>query len=131
MIDFSNAIAAGATSITLQMGSTTGGEKWAIFGSNSATSGYSQILTGLNDEASHTLTGANLDKFYYFTIASGFQPFKSNVLLGDISTVASAVPEPFTVPQPSLRGRGNPLSSTSSRSPKTTSLSGRIQLSSA
>ena len=76
------------------MGSTTGGEKWAIFGSNLATSGYSQILTGLNDEALHTLTGANLDKFYYFALASGSQPTDANVLLGNISTVTAVQSQP-------------------------------------
>jgi hypothetical protein len=29
----------------------------------------------------HTLTGANLDKFYYFALASGSQPWEADVLL--------------------------------------------------
>ena len=49
-----------------------------------------------NDESVHTLTGANLDKFYYFALASGSQLWEADVLLGNISTLTSAVPEPST-----------------------------------
>jgi PEP-CTERM motif len=97
-LDFHNVINSplGVSSFTFQMGSTTGGENWAIFGSNSATTGYTLITTGLNDESPHTLTGANLFDFYYFALASGAQPPGANVLLGSPLKAVSGVPEPGT-----------------------------------
>jgi hypothetical protein len=97
-INFTDAINHGITSFTFFMGSTTAGEAWAIFGSNSATSEGTQITipsNGLNDQSPHTLTGANLFDFYFFSLnPTVMEPAGANVLLG--SPISGAVPEPGT-----------------------------------
>jgi PEP-CTERM motif len=85
-IDFRNARMAGVTDFDFMMGSTTG-EAWRVFGSNSATSLGSQILTG-TDELEHDLTGANGAFAFY-----NFQATAGNVL---VASVSGAVPEPAT-----------------------------------
>ena len=91
-IDFTAARAAGVTDFDFVMGSTTATqpEAWRVFGSNSATSLGSQILTGNDELVTHDLTGANGAFAYY-----NFQATQGNVLLASVSGV-SAVPEPAT-----------------------------------
>jgi hypothetical protein len=86
-IDFRNARMAGVTDFDFMMGSSTGTEAWRVFGSNSATSLGSQILTG-TDELEHDLTGANGAFAFY-----NFQATAGNAL---VASVSGAVPEPAT-----------------------------------
>jgi hypothetical protein len=96
-IDFSAAKAAGVTNFDFQFGSTTGTESWAVFASNSPTSGFLQVASG-NDELPRTIIGP-VSNFYYFkeNSATGCPSSTScnNVLLAEVSGVA-AVPEPGT-----------------------------------
>jgi hypothetical protein len=97
-INFTDAINHGIVSFTFVMDSTTAGEAWAVFGSNLATNDFHQITiagNGVNDESSHTLTGANLFDYYLFSINPFLvEPAGANVLLG--SPISGAVPEPST-----------------------------------
>jgi hypothetical protein len=79
---------------SFQMGSTTGGEGWTVFGSNTAGvlgSALAGLTDVINDEGvSHTLPGGY--EFYDFK-AAGIEG--SNVLLHEF-VVTTAVPEPAT-----------------------------------
>jgi hypothetical protein len=88
-INFTAARAAGVTDFDFVMDSSTTPDAWRVFGSNSATSLGSQILTG-TDELEHDLTGANGAFAFY-----NFQATAGNVLVASVSGV-SAVPEPAT-----------------------------------
>jgi hypothetical protein len=106
-IDFTSARNAGITGFGFQMGSSTGGEQWQVLGSNSATSGYSLVAGGA-DENAHVLSGVNDSyRFYIFQAVPtmsynqfGFPTLSGNVLLGNISgdpvDPTPAVPEPAT-----------------------------------
>jgi hypothetical protein len=48
-IDFTNAVSAGVTNFDFQFNSSTAGETWAVFGSNSATSGFVSVATGSDE----------------------------------------------------------------------------------
>jgi hypothetical protein len=87
-IDFSNARAANQVAFTFQMGSTTSGEGWAVYGSDSATTGYNFITSATNDEAAHTLFGADDSYDFYYFIYSGPTTGVggANVLLASISS---------------------------------------------
>jgi hypothetical protein len=63
------------------MNSTTEGETWRVSGSNQATMGFVQLLTG-DDELSHSIPFFN---FYTFESLIG------NVLLGSISAVPGPI----------------------------------------
>jgi PEP-CTERM motif len=94
-IDFTGARAKGVTGFSFEMGSTTSGEQWAIFGSNAATSGLNSITSGSDEGVDHILTGVDGSYSYYFfglknTTSGG------NVLLASVDGIASAVPEPST-----------------------------------
>lgn len=101
LIDFSNAVAAGATLFDFRFNSTTvsglnPGEKWEVLGSNLGTAGsFTMVATGTNDETEHTILGIPF-KFYEFESLAG------NVLLAEVSgaggslTPVAAVPEPAT-----------------------------------
>jgi hypothetical protein len=111
-IDFTNARNAGITGFSFSMNSTTSGEQWDVFGSNSPTSGFISLLVG-SDEQVHQLAGSGAAfKYYYFGVVSsnqnndhhqnGFFQFQQdndnnspNVLLHTVSGVSS-VPEPST-----------------------------------
>ena len=67
--------------ISFQMNSTTQGETWRVSGSNSATAGFVQLLTG-TDEISHSIPFFN---FYTFDALIG------NVLLGSITAVPGPI----------------------------------------
>ncbi len=90
-IDFSEARAASQVGFTFQMNSTTGGEKWSVYGSDSATTGYSLVLASLaNDEGSHTLGGsADSYDFYYFIYSGPGTAGGNNVMLASISSATS------------------------------------------
>ena len=92
-IDFSNAKAAGVTNFDFQFGSTTAGEAWLVFASNSPTTGFVQVASG-NDELVHTIIGP-VSNFYYFKEDTSTGSTLDNVLLAEVSGVA-AVPEPGT-----------------------------------
>jgi hypothetical protein len=92
-IDFTNAKNAGVTNFDFQFGSTTNGESWLVFASNSPTSGFVQVASG-NDELVHTLVGP-VSNFYYFKENTATGSTLDNVLLAEVSGVA-AVPEPGT-----------------------------------
>jgi hypothetical protein len=101
-IDFSNARTAKYTSFSFTMGSSTNGETWEIYGSNtSRTSGYTELFTGTDQGVDHVLTGANDSyKYYAFGMAPN-QPANNNTLLVSIDGVAppsgvGSVPEPST-----------------------------------
>jgi hypothetical protein len=93
-VDFSAARIAGVSGFQFQMNSTTGGEGWLVFGSDSKTSLGIQVASG-TDENLDSLTGANGNfHFYTFeynpvTLSAG----NTNVLLHE---VAGAIPEPST-----------------------------------
>jgi hypothetical protein len=103
LVNFSNAVNAGANSFSWQMNSVTPsglplGEKWIVLGSNSSnlTTFTTVVGSGTNDESEHFVPGIPFD-FYLFTSLSG------NVLLsqidgagGSLTPVAPAVPEPST-----------------------------------
>jgi len=69
--------------VSFQMGSTTNGETWAVAGSNLATSGFVQQLTG-TDELSHPIGFFN---FYTFSVVGALD----NVLLASITAVPSPI----------------------------------------
>ena len=92
-IDFTNAKNAGVTNFDFQFGSTTNGESWLVFASNSPTSGFVQVASG-SDELVHTLVGP-VSNFYYFKENTASGATLDNVLLAEVSGVA-AVPEPGT-----------------------------------
>jgi hypothetical protein len=92
-IDFTNAKSAGVTNFDFQFGSSTAGESWLVFASNSATSGFVQVAFG-SDELVHTLVGVPFN-FYYFKEDTSTGLPADNVLLAEVSGVA-AVPEPGT-----------------------------------
>ncbi len=101
LIDFSNAVAAGANLFDFRFNSTTisglnPGEKWEVLGSNTgAANSFTMVATGTNDETEHTILGIPF-KFYEFESLAG------NVLLAEVSgaggslTPVAAVPEPST-----------------------------------
>jgi hypothetical protein len=89
-IDFSNAKAAGILNFGFQFGSTTSGESWLVFASNSPTSGFAQVASG-SDELVHTLVGVPFN-FYYFKENTATGATVDNVLLAQVS----GVPEPGT-----------------------------------
>jgi hypothetical protein len=74
------AMAAGLTNVTFQMNSVQAGEAWQVSGSNSATTGFSQLLTG-TDQLSHSLPFFNFYTFQTLSATDG------NVLLSTISAV--------------------------------------------
>jgi hypothetical protein len=88
-------------SFSFQMGSTTNGEGWLVFGSDSQSSGFVQVDSG-TDESSHTLTGTNGDfQYYYFAFNPAdfnWQKGNTNVLLADVDFNVSATPIPGTLP---------------------------------
>jgi hypothetical protein len=99
-IDFTNARNAGVTGFSFSMNSTTNGEQWDVFGSNSASFGFVSLLVG-SDAQIHQLTGASASyDYYYFGVVSSNRDEEDNnnpnVLLHTVSGIASAVPEPST-----------------------------------
>ena len=98
-IDFSGARSAGVTGFSFQMDSTSGGEGWLVFGSNSIGSGYTQVANG-TDERLYNLSGtAATYSYYYFvfdptTLSTG----NTNVLLHEVDGIARAVPLPAALP---------------------------------
>jgi hypothetical protein len=93
-IDFTNAKNAGVTNFDFQFGSTTSGESWLVFASNTGTAGsFVQVASG-SDELVHTLVGP-VSNFYYFKENTATGATLDNVLLAEVSGVA-AVPEPAT-----------------------------------
>ena len=105
-INFSQGKALGATTFDYRADSTSGNEKWALYGNNTGTgvvgtAAWTLLDTGLNDEAAQ-VTGSIFD-FYLFGLASGSQPYQSNVLLAYVGGAKNgadlqiaAVPEAST-----------------------------------
>ena len=86
---------AGLTAASFSMGSTTSTqpESWTVYGCTAATSGCTALITGGNDESSHSLT---LDKFYYFTEATANTTDNTpNVLLHELDVTT---PLPAALP---------------------------------
>jgi hypothetical protein len=98
-INFSAEKTAGYSSFSFQMGSTTSGEKWALFASNTGAVGsFSQILSGTGEGDN---TGIAVYNYYYVGLASDTQhPLVDNVLLASVDGVivnrVGGVPEPST-----------------------------------
>jgi hypothetical protein len=93
-VDFSAARTAGVSGFQFQMNSTTGGEGWLVFGSDSKTSLGIQVASG-TDENLDSITGAN-GNFHFYTFEfdpTTLSPGNTNVLLHE---VAGAIPEPST-----------------------------------
>ena len=86
-LDVTKAIAAGITGLSFAMDSSSGGDAWRVFESNSATSLGVQApgLTG-TDELSHALPSG----FEFFN----FQATSGNVLISSISGNRVDAPEP-------------------------------------
>lgn len=76
-VNFSAARAANVTGFSFEMNSSTGGDKWVVFGSNSATSLGTQVAIG-SSEARQTLTGTAANYKYY-----SFEVYSSNDGEGD------------------------------------------------
>jgi hypothetical protein len=94
-IDLSAARAAGATGFSFEFDSTTAGEAYQVFGSNSATSGYSLVASG-TDQDHHMLSGAaGAFTFYYVKEDTSSGGAADNILLHQIDVMAP-VPEPST-----------------------------------
>ena len=86
-IDFSSARLAGLKGFTFSMDSSTQSEGWSVYGSNSAATLYTLLMSG-QDENAHTLTGtADTYSFYYFIYKSFGSQYGqgNNVLLTSIS----------------------------------------------
>jgi hypothetical protein len=83
------AMAAGLTDVSFIMASTTAGEAWEVWGSNSATALGAPLLLGNDELVSHSLP---FFPFYSFA-AQVFSPANGNVLLASIS--AELVPSPI------------------------------------
>jgi PEP-CTERM motif len=98
-INFSAEKTAGYNSFSFQMGSTTNGEKWALFASNTGVAGsFSQILEGSTETDN---TGIPVYNYYYVGVASDTaHPWSDNVLLASIDGTSvsrtGSVPEPST-----------------------------------
>jgi hypothetical protein len=93
-IDFTNARTLGITGFSFSMNGANDGEEWVVFGSNSATSGLTQVAAGW-DEALHTLSGtAGSYKYYFFE--DEYSCADDTVLLSTVSGMTAAVPEAST-----------------------------------
>jgi hypothetical protein len=95
-IDFSKTTA--TTGLQFFMNSSTSGEEWEVWGSNSPTSGLSYVTSG-TDQSFHNLTGGYT--YYFFGIdPNTANPSTDNVLLAEIkgSTALNvgSVPETST-----------------------------------
>ena len=78
------------SSASFTMDSVTGGEGWNVYGSNSATTLGTLLLTGTSEQTSNSLA---LYSYYFFTADGG------NVLLGSFTIVdPPAVPLPAALP---------------------------------
>lgn len=83
-------VLAGSTVFTTN--SATGGEEWAVYGSNTAGSfGGSALLTGTS-EGSHALPSVGAYRYYDFVEVNHTRGTDDNFLLGTLST--TTVPEP-------------------------------------
>jgi hypothetical protein len=97
------ALPSGLTGATATMNSVTGNEHFEIFGSTSATSGYSLVVANGNDELPHLLQTpgcATCTFFAFFAVgvqsATDFDA--ANVLVNSITAEASVVPLPGALP---------------------------------
>jgi hypothetical protein len=91
------------TGLSFTMGSTTGTERWEVWGSDSATAsgtglnGFNVITNGTN-ESSHSLTGGY--EYYFFGLDTHDTYWGDNVLLtsltGTPTNLTNPVPEPST-----------------------------------
>ncbi len=99
-INFSAEKAAGYNSFSFEMGSTTNGEKWVLFGSDTGAAGsFSKLLEGAGDMVDNT--GITVYNYYYVGVASDTANSSiDNVLLmsvdGTIVSRVGGVPEPST-----------------------------------
>ena len=87
-----------ATGASFFMGSSTNGENWAVYGSNTAGALGTQLMTG-TDESLHALTGWGQYNYYDFVSLGTWNSTThsygtGNVLLGGLSIAAA--PEPAT-----------------------------------
>jgi hypothetical protein len=97
-IDMRAARLVGDSGFSFTMGSTTQGEEWQVWGSNSATTGYVSLLTGFG-EGDNVLTGAaGAYSYYYFDRIHNAYDGHDNVLLATIdgNLRVGGVPEPST-----------------------------------
>jgi hypothetical protein len=99
-INFSAEKTAGYSSFSFQMGSSTNGEKWGLWASNTgAVNSFSEILSGTGEGDN---TGIAVYNYYYVGLDSHtLHPSSDNVLLESVDGVAPAsrvggVPEPST-----------------------------------
>jgi hypothetical protein len=90
---------------SFQMGSSTSGEGWLVYGSNSPSSGFVLVDSG-TDENSHTLTGTtpglNDGNYQYYYFAFNWADYDwnngNNVLLENVDFNVSSTPIPGTLP---------------------------------
>jgi hypothetical protein len=99
-INFSAEKAVGYSSFSFQMGSSTNGEKWGLWASNTGTvGGFTEILFGTGEGDN---TGIAVYNYYYVGLDSHtLHPSSDNVLLASVDGVAptsriNPVPEPST-----------------------------------
>jgi hypothetical protein len=92
------------TNLSFTMGSTTGTERWEVWGSDSATAsgtglnGFNVITSGTSDGSSNSL--ASTYEYYFFGLAPTDTQHGDNVLLASLTgtptNLTSPVPEPST-----------------------------------
>ncbi len=90
ILDVSDLLASNVSEAQFFMGSTTNGEEWIVWESNSF-GGFVQALSGTDELTWHNLPDWGSYSFYGFTAGGNGQ----NVLLGGLSLTTS-VPEPAT-----------------------------------
>jgi hypothetical protein len=84
------------------MNSTTEGEQWAVYGSNSVGCGWfcpgaSLPLTGSDEGTLHDLFDFGTYQYYdFYSLGTGGNAAPGNVLLGGLALTPSSVPEPGT-----------------------------------
>lgn len=87
-----------AGSTTFGTNSVTGGEAWAVYGTNTSGSlaGAVQVASGTNEAVSQVLPGIGTYRFFDFvsTAPKGGENFLITQLQTTASTVQNAVPEP-------------------------------------
>jgi hypothetical protein len=84
------------SNFNFSMGSTTDGEKWAVFGSEDATPfTFTLLASGSDEGVIHSLLGG-FDNYNFFYNGPAEGVGGANVLLSSFGGTTSAVPEPST-----------------------------------
>ena len=97
-IDVTQPFSQGFKTYQFEMGSSTQGEQWTVYGSNSAlplgAGSWTSLITSTDELVQHTISGYMYYDFTYSGPTNGVGG--ANVLLYKDFTASSAVPEPAT-----------------------------------